>query len=304
MQEIVKDWFLSYGVILDKRFTANQKLKFIKRTKAELENMGYKTEVSETKVTNRGFGSKTYNNLYAGDIVNSDIVIYTYYDTPTKSFFNNNKFAFNSNYDKKDTIVGLFLGIFIIFVSCLILTNIIQPNIRLSGIFSFWGISFIALCVIAFSLINKYKYGIAEKNNIVRNSSSIIAIMTLAKNLEEEYKNRVCFAFIDEGTSSEIGLKILDKYLPKRKKIKIYLDSVGADGNINILSNIKYKSSNIINMVKKYEKYGDILITSGEFNNEKIEIKSTNYNDFEKFQKKNNDIVNQLTLIIKQILKK
>ena len=57
-------------------------------------------------------------------------------------------------------------------------------------------------------------------------------------------------------------------------------------------------------MVKKYEKYGDILITSGEFNNEKIEIKSTNYNDFEKFQEKNNDIVNQLTLIIKQILKK
>ena len=87
MEQKSKDWFLSYGILLGKRFTEKQKLKFITRAKKELENMGYQTEVSQTTLSGRGFGKKTYYNLYAGDTIHSDILIYTYYDTPMKRFF-------------------------------------------------------------------------------------------------------------------------------------------------------------------------------------------------------------------------
>lgn len=303
MQEIIKDWFLSYGIILGKRFTEKQKNKFILRAKAEFENMGYSTEISETEIINKGFGKKTYNNLYVGDFTKSKVLIYTYYDTPAKKFFNKHKFAFNSNYDKKDTIFGLFLGIIFVFITCLILTNIIQPNIELNGIFSLWGLSFILLCMIAFSLINKYKFGISERNNIERNTSSIIAIMTLASSLREDYRDKVCFAFVDEGTRSEIGIKILDKYSNNKNKIKIYLDSVGGDGETYILSDKKYSFLDSIKMNEKYKKYGNILITRGELVDEDIELHSTKNIEFDEFENRNIKIVSNIKFIIEKILK-
>ncbi len=303
MEQKSKDWFLSYGILLGKRFTEKQKLKFITRAKKELENMGYQTEVSQTTLSGRGFGKKTYYNLYAGDTIHSDILIYTYYDTPMKRFFSNTLFAFQSNYDKKNMIFSFLLGMMIIFISVFVFVNFIHANIVKNGIFSIWGLAFVLLLLAAFGCINGLKYGIANTNNIVRNSSSIIAMLSLIDQLEEAKKQRICFAFIDEGTSSEIGIKILEKYLPKNKKIKIYLDCVGAKGEINVLSDIKYPSPHRRDMIKKYSRYGSILLTRGVFMGEEIQIEPVKYDSFEAFEQQNNEIVGELNKILKQILK-
>lgn len=72
---------------------------------------------------------------------------------------------------------------------------------------------------------------------MVRNTSSILAILAFAKSLSASKKQDICFAFIDGATHSSFGHQMLLSYLAEctRKKL-VYLDAVGNPGDLQVFS--------------------------------------------------------------------
>lgn len=76
-----EDWIIRYGAVIRKRFTRNEKLKFLYGISKEFNNMGYVVDVKEAKI-----GRDTNYNLYVGNINKAKYIVAAYYDTPPSTF--------------------------------------------------------------------------------------------------------------------------------------------------------------------------------------------------------------------------
>jgi hypothetical protein len=93
---------------------------------------------------------------------------------------------------------------------------------------------FIALAYgVYFYLFGKIAKGSANRKTLIRNTSSVLAMLAM---ISEAKGEKTAFAFVDEGSFGESGLEAMRT--PGNKKAKIlFLDCVGAEAPLHVIGN-------------------------------------------------------------------
>lgn len=298
-----KDFFSNYAIFLGRRFYPKEKLKFLALAQKEFENANYPVNItqSEEKIV----GEKLfYRNLYAGDFKKAKVVFATYYDTPKKSIFPVKPVAFNSNISKTNAMDTLLLPVSIIMLTILFFYFVLMPSLATDGFFSVAGLLALVSFVFALMITRKYRYGMPKRNNIIRNSSSIVSLLLYAS--QQRNQEPIAFAFIDSGTTNDYGLVMLEDYLKDSKAKVVMLDSVGANDLLHIFTNDSLNVNQPDVQVHKIPNYfptiGDVFLTSGEFIDNQVIISETEGNievdEIEKRYHKVMSLLNEIKVTI------
>lgn len=220
MQERQKDWLFRYQYIYRVRNSEKNKQRFLTALVADLSAIREDITVIEydrqKKSANR--------NVYVGNIEEAQEIICTYYDTPIKSF--GPYVFFNREAQKKQTLIYLLSSSLLLILIGLILTALYMKQVTNPFDFSS-GWTWLAMGGFGsfFYLLSQYTKGKASKKTLIRNTSSIIATLSL---LEKNNQKKRAYAFIDEGCYGNRGLKELLRTVRKDSRI-VLLDSIGSD---------------------------------------------------------------------------
>ena len=168
--------------------------------------------------------------MYVGDLTKAKRIICTYYDTPPQHFGDYHFF------DRQEQ--GRKTNQFILTASAvMILLGLLGTWLYIhfaSGRFPLlsWQTALFALGVgIYFLLLNRVSRGAGFEQNLTRNTSSILALLSL---ISQNSQTATTFAFLDEGSYGERGLEVLRDSARPNAKI-YYLDSIGADAPIRAI---------------------------------------------------------------------
>lgn len=267
----VGDLILRYGVILGRRCTRGQKKRFLAAAARQFELCGYGPSLDEDSHVVRGAGSKRFVNLYAGDVDHADVLFITYYDTPGLTLPDRGSKAFQTGFRPQDVLVSsLLLGVTAL-AGALLIYRFALPLVFSAGILSLGGLLFVALCVPLLAFVTGFREGLPRWNNRVRNSSSLAVLFDLARQVRDEASGKkVAFAFVDEGCRSGRGLEMLRRRLGRRRPRRIYVDSLGSDGDPICLTNLRCPPEwgNRVAVrrlgTEKRKQYGDYLVCAGK----------------------------------------
>lgn len=217
--EIFNDWLFRYQYVYRVRRTAKQKRRFITALATDIAKMREDIQVIEY---NR---HKKYavNNIYVGDIEKADQIICTYYDTPPQHF--GPYYLFDRKKQSKGTTSFILASALLTLLAGLLFTfaymQVAPSAFDLSSPLTI----FVAVCYGAyFIFLGKVAKGLSNRNTLIRNTSSILAILQLINSVQNK---KIAFAFIDEGAYGDVGLSVLQDSC--KSSAKIYsLDAVGA----------------------------------------------------------------------------
>lgn len=223
-----RDWLFRYNRLVNVRHSDKQKEFFLNSIIKDIITIRNDIQVIEVRV-----GKQVVSrNLYIGNVKKAKKVISTYYDTPlihfgSYSFFNYEK-------QKKQTLLfnlvtSVLLLIIGVIFTFLIGIPILNQNQGLS-----MGLMFVSLVYITLAyLIGYFAKGVPSRINIVRNNSSIIAILKMIYEVKDQ---SIAYAFVDTGTTNHAGLKALMERISPGSKV-YYLDSVGSGQELKKLNN-------------------------------------------------------------------
>ena len=227
----MNDWIVRYGFLLKKRNTDKQKDKFIQTFLSDVLNIRDDINVIEIEEKKR-----KYHNIYIGDVSKADKIITTYFDTPMVSF---GDYSFTDTEKNKrntltriafESVASLCMGLGIFFF----LMQVFEGTL-LTTVLTVFALVF-------FYVFNRIVKGRACSNTQVRNTSSVIEVLSL---LEKYKKNKkVAFAIVDGGCTNEIGLLALKNSVKSESKI-YELDSVGANTALTVTKRSDPKSFKI-----------------------------------------------------------
>ena len=221
-----KDWLFRYQYVYRLRRTEKSKKRFLVALVTDIAKMREDVRVIEYNQ------QKKYaaRNVYVGNIKQADRVICTFYDTPPESFGSYQLF------DRKDqakkttrfilvsTIVAILLGI----IGTLIYMRLSPNSFQLNSIGT---LGIVAIYAAYFALLGKVTKGLSNRKTLVRNTSSILAML---KMIAENKQKNIAYAFLDEGSYGNKGLDELQDQVKKHCKI-YYLDSVGASAPLHLI---------------------------------------------------------------------
>ncbi|MEG2244388.1 MAG: hypothetical protein RR925_02730 [Erysipelotrichaceae bacterium] len=267
----MKDSIITISVNLAKRKTAKQKDNFIKYISNILKEKNISVKLQETKsklITNK--------NIVIGNLKSSKVLIVSSYDTGSKMLFKSNYFPINSKKNKRNEIINMLLYalLCLLCISVIFLASfLIKSNnifIRISGILVDLG--FLLLLYMAITMPSC-------RFNMSRNSAAVALIYKLS----QKKSTNCAYAYIDNSTTSNLGLNLLSNEKSLDKKDVIILDSLADGENVyvifksnNILGTeiaslingieIKLDENEILNSPLSYFK-NTIIITSGTYQN-------------------------------------
>lgn len=221
-----KDWLFRYQYVYRLRRTEKSKKRFLAALVTDIAKMREDVRVIEYNQ------QKKYaaRNVYVGNIKQADRVICTFYDTPPESFGSYQLF------DRKDqakkttrfilvsTIVAILLGI----IGTLIYMRLSPNSFQLNSIGT---LGIVAIYAAYFALLGKITKGLSNRKTLVRNTSSILAML---KMIAENKQKNIAYAFLDEGSYGNKGLDELQDQVKNHCKI-YYLDSVGASAPLHLI---------------------------------------------------------------------
>ncbi|MBX8938201.1 hypothetical protein [Enterococcus gilvus] len=221
-----KDWLFRYQYVYRLRRTEKSKKRFLAALVTDIAKMREDVRVIEYNQ------QKKYaaRNVYVGNIKQADRVICTFYDTPPESFGSYQLF------DRKDqakkttkfilasTIVAILLGILGTLIYMRLSPNSFQLN-------SIGTLGIVAIYAAYFALLGKVTKGLSNRKTLVRNTSSILAML---KMIAENKQKNIAYAFLDEGSYGNKGLDELQDQVKNHCKI-YYLDSVGASAPLHLI---------------------------------------------------------------------
>lgn len=217
-----KDLYMKYGLMLRKRNTSNQKIRFLSELEAEFQKLNFKTSIRKTKLK----GKESYS-LYVGDLINAKKIIATTYDTPNQTFIKMPYSPFNDENKKKRTFISLTVPTLFSFAIGISLVIYFASNawrINPLSLISFIGYILVIACMILFRMISK---GIPTMDNYKTNTSSIVEIIKYAKS-----HKHTGYVFTDYGTQDSFGYLCLRDYLENNRDYKIFfIDSIGNGGS-------------------------------------------------------------------------
>jgi len=231
---------MQFGVLSNKRVTENQKIQYLTRLSNYFEKNNYDTKILKEKHR----GKRSYIAV-VGDVKRAKYIIATHYDTPMIDFLGKNHDPFNDKeLEKKSTLNLTFSLVIFIFLLFLVINYYLIPQFG-NNMFNLHDV--VSGLITIFLLVQTYKIvkngGFAKRHNLVRNTSSVIAILNFVKELKQNKKD-YAFAFVDYGTIDYFGYYVLDSYLGDISKKMILLDTIGtpeievSSDKSNVLSNI------------------------------------------------------------------
>lgn len=224
--EIFKDWLFRYQYVYRLRRTEKSKKKFLAALVTDIAKMREDVQVIEYNQ------KKKYaaRNVYVGNIQQADRVICTFYDTPPESFGSYQLFDRKDQAQKttKFILASTILAILFGIIGTLIYMRFSANSFQLNSL-STLGI--MAVYAGYFALLGKVTKGLSNRKTLVRNTSSILAML---KMIGENNQPKVAYAFLDEGSYGTQGLDELQKQVNTNCKI-YYLDSVGASTPLHLV---------------------------------------------------------------------
>ena len=289
----MKDKFFSYCVVLGKRFTEKQKKNFLFASQIEFKENGLESDVFSSDLNLRMNQKISHYNLYVGDVEKADLIISTYYDTGTKHFIKSDVKAFTTGLDKKNYVFQIILSLLLLAALVYIdITFFINGLFLTSGLFSIASLLFLIINAIAVFIISKVGRGVPNRNNFIRNTSSVLSIFELSKQLRGK---QIAYALVDGGCSTNYGMQMLKEKAGKKSKI-VYLDSIANPGDMQVFSKKGIEFNGIRSHASSEDDLVDILITYGSLHNNEVIIPNANTS------KDNNIQVDVLEANSKQLL--
>ncbi|MFD1900689.1 hypothetical protein [Enterococcus termitis] len=220
------DWTFHYQYINRVRRTKKQKQRFLSTLVTDIAKVRQDIRVIEYKQNKQYVSS----NVYIGDVVSADRIICTYYDTPLRHL--GPYYLFDRLKQRKGTlrliIVSTLIYLLVGLAATLLYTKNGTSPFDLRQ-FSTWAV---ILCYgIYFVLFSKLTKGLSSRKNKVRNTSSILAILSLIMDLNDK---KTAFAFIDEGCFGDTGLDFLKETCKPSAQL-YYLDCVGGNEDLHFV---------------------------------------------------------------------
>lgn len=215
----MKDDMMRYGIGLPRRYKAREKSVFAEEILKQFKEMGYRFSLEQTKEKNA-----TVSNLVVGDIKNAKTVFVAAYDTPSLMLLPNYRYKpFDIKYNMKQDNLNLLVHFVVVaaagFLAFVLLSRWPHAAVGMKVVYGILGL-------ILAGTIFRFSQPIANKMNLNRNTSSLVLMLALAKELKDE---KVAFVLSDHAVSSYRGLKALRTSLAALEKNKrfIVLDCLG-----------------------------------------------------------------------------
>lgn len=220
-----QDLILKYAIGFSKRYTRGQKNAFINEIGKEFQSHGYRVNGAAAK--KKGGVSM---NLHVGDVGHAKTLVVVNYDTPQHNFGNPMKYyPFNGPSTFASSFFPIYAPAIIGGILTLWLIVSYLPKIDFQGNL-FYSIAVVAVLVVIMLGSFIMTKGIANKTNFNRNTSSVIAALRLAEELEDNQRSKVAFVLTDNGCTNHNGDYMLREALPKTidERLVIMLDCIGA----------------------------------------------------------------------------
>lgn len=227
--EVFKDWLFRYQYVYRLRRTEKSKKRFLAALVTDIAKMREDVQVIEYDQQKK-YASR---NVYVGNIKQADRVICTFYDTPPESIGSYQLF------DRKDqarktttfilasTLIAILLGV----IGTLIYMRLSPDSFQLNSLST---IMIMLIYAGYFILLGKITKGLPNRKTLVRNTSSILAML---KMIAENKQKNIAYAFLDEGSYGNKGLEELQRQVNGHCKI-YYLDSVGATAPLHLVGKL------------------------------------------------------------------
>lgn len=242
-----EDWIIRYGAIARKRFNKNEKLRFLTGISQEFLDMDYKVDVKAAKV-----GKETNYNLYAGNIDTAKYVIAANYDTPPSTYGILPYKLFN----EKNRTLAVFISIILpmvilIAIGALFIYKLAAPEWS-NGVFGVLDVLYTVILLLIFGIMYHIRSGIGSQTNFLRNTSSVIALLSFASKLPKNQRKNVAFVLTDFGCINNIGDKLLSQ-AKSDKSIVIHLDCIGNSEELYL-----FYPHNLVKGIRDKEKSGEL----------------------------------------------
>jgi hypothetical protein len=216
-----EDWIVRYGAVARKRYSKNEKLKFLTGISQEFSSMGYAVDVKEAKI-----GRESNYNLYVGDINKAKYVVNAYYDTPPSTFGIVSYKLFDEKNRKLSIFISSFLPmLFLMVIGTMFIVKLASPSWS-DGTFGILDVIYTFILLFIFAIMYHVRDGIGCQTNFVRNTSSIIALLAFASSLSPNERKKIAFALTDYGCKTCIGDNLLTRGINDESTI-IHLDCIG-----------------------------------------------------------------------------
>ncbi|KPG73863.1 hypothetical protein [Enterococcus sp. RIT-PI-f] len=221
--ELFRDWLFRYRYVYRSRSTNKSKQRFLKAIVTDILPFRKDIQVVEYDHTKK----TAARNLYVGDLNKAKRIICTYYDTPPQHFGDYRLFdrreqkRKTSQFILSSSLVMILLGLF----GTWIYIHFVSESFSL---ISWQTIIFALIIGFYFLLLNKVSRGEGFQRNLTRNTSSVLALLSL---IVDTNQASTAFAFLDEGAYGERGLAVMRDSAGPNAQI-YYLDSIGADAQI------------------------------------------------------------------------
>lgn len=208
-----KDLIFKYAGILRKRNQTTQKVRFLSELQHDLQKLGY-----ETKVQASISGKSKYYNLYTTNLDQAKTVFSAYYDTPIKSLHLYGYDPLDPGSNKAMKVLSAVLPSLTLLFLLMGLIAFVFLNQWTNGDISVLDVIYALVSLGLFILVIRYRKGIVNGYNSVRNTNSILAFLELAAALSPSQKKRVAFAFTDFGALNGLGTEDLVRTLNKSNR--------------------------------------------------------------------------------------
>lgn len=227
--EQFNDWVVRYNHLFKARYTKKQKKKFLQSFLTDLTAIRDDVELRGDKQDKNSY------HVVVGNLEKARYVLATYYDTPAV-YHGTYKF-FDTKSQRQKTMIPIAFFATLMLIIGIILTYYVSIPI-FNNVFSFKTVLLVLFYVVYFWIFGKITRGWPEKNNTVRNNSSILFLLQyIADNPESKF----AFVFYDNGCQGDKSVqKILGKLNKKRQSLYV-LDSIGGTSNLLVATNKENK---------------------------------------------------------------
>lgn len=227
-KEKFNDWLFRYQYIYRSRFSEKSKQRFLRALVTDIAEIREDISVIEYD-RQKKYASR---NIYVGNVEKADHIICTYYDTPPKHF--GSYFLFDRKEQARRTTISILISSLLMILFGILVTSFYIKFLTTEFVlFSFQTLLLISFFGGYFVLLGRITKGALNKKTLARNTSSVLALLKI---INETRSKRIAFAFIDEGSYGEKGLKSLLESAKNSTQI-FYLDSVGANAPLYALGN-------------------------------------------------------------------
>lgn len=222
--ELFEDWVLRYGHMLKKRYSKNQKKRFLSSLVADLSALGQEVSLRKDKA------DKDSLHVVVGNLKQARTVVATYYDTSAVA--TGDYCYFNLEKQKKAiTIPILALGGLLLVVGLLVTYFFTIPFLA-QGLT--WRLVLIALgYFIYFLIFGRITKGWPSGKTMIRNTSSLLLVLDY---LKDNSDSSLAFVFYDNGVQGKSSIQKVANKLDLERQQLILLDSIGAEGQLMCLT--------------------------------------------------------------------